>query len=106
MGAMAGMWAEASAATFHNHRDCRGWYSDIVEAVQVHRAARRQCLRRETGGERSYVSGRAVQCALVWEWSPHYNDLNTQVYSLTGLGKRHRDTHSDLTERSEARRIF
>lgn len=53
MGAMAGVWAKASPATFYGHRDCRGWYGDIVEAVQVHRAGRRQCLRREAGGERS-----------------------------------------------------
>lgn len=93
---MAGVCAEASAASSRDHRDPRGWRRDIEEANRVQRAARRECFKKESGGETSCGSGRAVPCTRTWEWSPLSGDLKTQVYSLAGLGKRHRDLCSDF----------
>lgn len=90
---MAGVCTEASAASSCDHRDPGGWCRDMEAANRVQRG---QPGGSASGGETSYGSGRAAPCTLTWEWSPLSGDLKTQVYSLAGLGKRHRDPCSDF----------
>lgn len=62
MGAVAGVWAEASTPNPQGHRNPRGWYGDIVEAgrVQAKKAIKKGYFREESGEKLRVQEGNAI----------------------------------------------